>query len=481
LKIEEYNIEELVSKAKAALASEKKLPASIQIIVEALLIVIGLLVQRLLINSSNSSKPPASDPNRKKNPKTPTDSKNKNKPGGQPGHKGTNLAPVDNPDEIIKIDVDQSALPKGTYTEVGVESRQVVNLIIKRHITQYDAQIIKNQFGQKFRAPFPDEVKRPIQYGNTVKAHAVYLSCFQMLPYDRLKDYFENQLSFSMSSGSLCNFVDEAYQKLIACGFDKRVADELAKSKELGTDETGVNINKVRHWIHQASNNQWALFFVHKKRGREAMDAMGILPRFRGIMIHDHWKPYFTYKNSHSLCNAHHLRELTFVEDILKKDWAKKMKDLLIEIKIAVEKPPENKLDHKQARYFKKQYRKILEDGEKESPPFKREDGKKRGKTKQTKDHNLLMRLKEFEAETLRFMTVDFVPFTNNRSENALRMLKVQQKISGCFRSFEGAQKFCLIRSYILTCEKQGINPTDAITMLFENKVPQFLTYASGQ
>ncbi len=314
------------------------LSTSMRALIETLLLVISIFVQRLSLNSSNSSKPPASDANRSKNPKSEIDPEKKKKPGGQLGREGKNLAPVKNPDEIIKINVDLKTLPEGNYKEIGLESRQVVNLIIKRHITQYDAQIVENGAGKQFRAPFPDEAKRPIQYGNTVKAHAVYMSCFQMLPYERMRDYFENQLSFAMSAGTLCNFVEEAYDLLITYGFDKRVIQELTQAQEIGVDETGVNINGKKQWIHTAANDQWTLFYVHKSRGCEAMDATGILPHFKGVMIHDHWKPYFSYKDcEHALCNSHHLRELKFAEEVLQKSWPKHMRELLIEIKLAVE------------------------------------------------------------------------------------------------------------------------------------------------
>ena len=442
MKIEQYNIEELFAKAKKAMADDATLSASMRVIIETLLIVISILVQRLSLNSSNSSKPPASDANRAKKSKSPIDPDKKKKPGGQVGHEGKNLSQVEHPDEIIKIDVDLKALPKGNYKEVGIESRQVVNLIIKRHITQYDAQIVENEAGKQFRAPFPEEAKRPIQYGNTVKAHAVYMSCFQMLPYERMRDYFENQLSFAISAGTLCNFVEEAYDLLIDCGFDKRLNDELMQAQEIGVDETGVNINGKRQWIHTHANDQWTLFYVHQSRGSEAMNAKGILPNFKGVMIHDHWYPYFNYKDcEHALCNAHHLRELTFVEEVLQKDWAKHMRELLIEIKLVVEASEKQALEHEVAEAFRIRYRKILEGGLLQSPAILRKEGQKRGKIAQSKDHNLLIRLRDFETETLRFMTNELVPFTNNRSEQRLRMIKVQQKISGCFRSIDGAEK----------------------------------------
>lgn len=207
------------------------------------------------------------------------------------------------------------------------------------------------------------------------------------------------------------------------------------------------------------------------------MDAMGILPDFTGIVVHDHWKPYYKYtKCQHSLCNAYHLRELTWVEENLKNKWATQMKDLLCEINEAVEKTSEKELDKDTAMAYRIRYRQVLKDGALESPPPEISVEKKRGKAKKTQNRNLLERLRDYEDDALRFMFVNYVPFANNSGENDIRMTKVQQKISGCFRSTQGAMIFCLVRSYILTCQKHRINPTEAMTNLFNSTLPKYLT-----
>lgn len=232
-------------------------------------------------------------------------------------------------------------------------------------------------------------------------------------------------------------------------------------------DETGINVNGKRLWLHSVSNEKVTLFHPDEKRGKEAMDRMGILPYFTGTLIHDHWKPYFGYDCLHGLCNAHHLRELEAAIEFDKQKWAKHMQDLLIEMRDSVEKAG-GSISNKKAKWFRKRYRKILKAADIECPH-------KQDSRAQSKSRNLLERLRDYETETLRFLEDKNVPFTNNRGENDLRMTKVQQKISGCFRSLEGAKIFCRIRSYILTCRKNGLGPTQALKMLFDGELPNFM------
>jgi transposase len=247
----------------------------------------------------------------------------------------------------------------------------------------------------------------------------------------------------------------------------------LAAASLLHADETGINIGSKRHWLHCASSSQLTFFYPHAKRGTEAMDEAGILPTFRGILCHDHWKPYFRYDCLHALCNAHHLRELEYAFEQEGQAWAKAMKDLLIECNQAVDDAG-GVLTNDAAEAFRKRYRNLLDEADKECPPPEEKSGR-RGRTKRSKSRNLLERLRDFEAEVLRFMVVKEVPFTNNQGENDIRMTKVHQKISGCFRSMEGAGMFCRIRSYLSTCRKQGVSATEAMRLLFDGKWPDFM------
>ena len=273
-----------------------------------------------------------------------------------------------------------------------------------------------------------------------------------------------------LSEGSLYNFNLQAYQQL--AGFEEICKDNLLRANVNHADETGININGKRHWLHCTSNPQWTHFYPHQKRGKEAMDAINILPHFSGILVHDHWKPYYRYSFVHALCNAHHIRELTRAYEQDKQQWARKMELLLKEINKAVNDIG-GVLDQVQADRMRKRYRTILKEADRECPPPKPPDRPKRGRLKRSKSRNLLERLRNYEDDVLRFMVNISVPFTNNLGENDIRMTKVHQKISGCFRSVKGAEIFCRVRGYLSTCRKQGLSATQAMKLVFDGKMPK--------
>src|SRR6266581_1979818 len=274
-----------------------------------------------------------------------------------------------------------------------------------------------------------------------------------------------------ISAGSLFHFNQEAF--ILLEPFESFLIRKLVQQPLLHADETGIHINKVLYWLHCLSNERWTLFFPHAKRGGDAIKAMGVLENFHQRLSHDHWKSYFQFDCTHSLCNAHHLRELERAWEQDGQRWALKMRFLLLEINDATIQAG-GCLDEAAAKTFRSRYRNILTRGDRECPPTvsHNQSGKR---SAQTKSRNLLERLRDFETETLRFMTDPLVPFTNNQCENDLRMTKVQQKISGCFRSFEGAQIFCRVRSYLSTCRKHGVQPTEALQLLFEGRLSEVL------
>lgn len=471
LHIENIDVDSTINSVKAHLKKERGLSPALRSALEVLLVLVALLLNRITLNSKNSSKPPSTDPRRKKSRKK---SKSDRKPGGQKGRNGSTLEKVDDPDEVCVLKVDRRTLPKGRqYREAGYESRQIIDIDISRFVTEYRAQVLEDRRGNRFTASFPDGVNRPAQYGVNLKANAVYLSQHQLIPYDRVRDYFEDQMHIPVSAGSVFNFNKEAYERLEP--FEQWAKTRLAQSDLMHADETGINIGGKGHWLHCASNTSLTLYSPHAKRGCEAMDEMGILPFFNGVLCHDHWKPYYRYACTHALCNAHHLRELTRVWEQDQQQWGKQMQDLLLDIRTEVEDaggclPPD------EAEQRRRRYCKLLEKAETECPPPDEKQRKgKRGRLKRTKARNLLERLRNFEQDVLRFMDVEIVPFTNNQGEHDLRMTKVQQKISGCFRSMEGAKIFCRVRSYLSTCRKHGMTATEALTLLFQGKNPQFM------
>jgi transposase len=469
MKIENIDIQATIEKAQFLVREDKQLSAATKSMFEILILIITLLANRLSLNSTNSSKPPSSDPNRKKEPKQKTGKK----VGGQNGHVGTTLKKVDNPDRIEVINVDRRKLPAGQYQQVGFESRQVFDIDISRIVTEYRAQILEDDKGSRFVALFPKGVTKAAQYGTGIKAHSVYMSQFQLVPYSRIQDYFADQLQIPISEGSIFNFNNEAYRLL--ADFEKKAKDELAASELAHADETGINISGKGHWLHGVSNDLWTLYHPHEKRGTEAMNDMGILSRFKGILCHDHWKPYYKYDCTHALCNAHHLRELTRAWEQDGQKWAKQMKELLETINRKVTAAG-GALDAENSQKYRQTYRDLIQQAEIECPePINPKEKGKRGRIKKSKSRNLLERLRDYEGDTLRFMDMDLVPFTNNLGENDIRMTKVQQKISGCFRSMDGARIFCRVRGYLSTCRKQGVKSSQALELLFNGKMPDFL------
>jgi transposase len=258
--------------------------------------------------------------------------------------------------------------------------------------------------------------------------------------------------------------------------FEQKIISRLLDSPVVHADETGINISGKNHWLHCASTPEWTLFYAHEKRGLEAMESKGLLNRFTGILVHDHWKPYFKLSCQHALCNAHHLRELLYAYEEEGQQWAKRMTDLLKAILNDVYAQG-GVLPQEQADEYRRQYRSLLQNAELECPPPVKDSASalKKGRIKRSKSRNLLERLIVFEQETLRFMVDADVPFTNNQGENDIRMTKLHQKISGCFRSGEGANIFCRVRSYLSTCRKHNISAAEALNLLFNGKLPDFI------
>ncbi len=468
MKIDSLDVDTIINNARQLIADETDLSPALRSALGVLLLLVSILLNRATLNSKNSSKPPSKDPNRIKSTRVRSDKS----AGAQKGHVGTTLKKIADPDVVERIKLDRRTLPKGSYQEAGVVTRQLFDIDISRVVTEYQAQVLKNEQGKRFVAPFPDGITKAVQYGKQIKAHAVYLSQYQLLPYKRIQEYFADQLSIPLSEGSLYNFNQKAFIELAE--FEQISKDHLARASVAHADETGININGKGHWLHCTSNEEWTHYAPHAKRGMEAMDEIGILPRFKGILCHDHWKPYYRYKFTHALCNAHHLRELTRAWEQDKQVWAKKMEQWLRKLNKVVDEAG-GVLNHDQSEHYRQQYRSLLKTAQKECPPPQRPPGKaKRGRLKRSKSRNLLERLMDYEADVLRFMVDLQVPFTNNRGENDIRMTKVHQKISGCFRSMDGAKGFCRVRGYLSTCRKQGMSASLAMHLLFDQRLPDF-------
>lgn len=285
MKLDKVSVNETLNKAESLLKEERGLSPAIRAMFEILILLIRGFAGRLNVNSSNSNTPPSVDKKRKRGSKK---DKSDKKPGGQNGHEGFRLEKSEIPDEIIDIKIDKKTLPKSKYRDIGFEARQVIDFVISKVVTEYRAQVLEDLIGKQYVAEFPEYVKTDVQYGYRVKSHAVYLSQFQFLPYARAQSYFEEKMDMVISTGSIFNFNKEAY--LLLAQFDAKAKSKLLEEKVLNADETGINVNKKIIWLHSVSSSLWSYFYSHEKRGREAMDEMGVLPNFIGTLIHDHWK-----------------------------------------------------------------------------------------------------------------------------------------------------------------------------------------------
>ena len=426
------------------------------------------LQARLSKNSRNSGKPPSSDGYNKQN-RTGSLRKSGRKPnGGQPGHKGHTLECAENPDHTETYKPEECR-ECGTSLEdvvaVGEEERQVYDIpAIRIEVTAHRAEIkLCPGCGTENRGEFPGNVERGVRYGTGIKTWAAYFGNQHHIPLERTARIIEDLTGHGISEGSLL----KASEELSECvrPSTEATAGLLRNAEVLNTDETGLRVKGKLHWLHVASSDLLTHYNVHEKRGKEAMDAAGILSEFKGTMLHDHWKSYFAYENCrHGLCNSHHLRELAFIGKQYEQAWAGDMADLLLEIRAEVEKlkPDRDGFRSREIGNFERRYDEIICRGFADNPftPPKERTG---GPVKKTPPLNLLTRLRDYRTETLAFMYDFRVPFDNNAAERDVRMMKVKQKVSGCFRTFEGAERFACIRGYISTARKNSRNIFEAI------------------
>jgi len=395
-------------------------------------------------NSSNSSLAPSQD--KYKKTRSLRGKSNKSK-GGQQGHKGNSLEMSTLVDEVIdhKVEECENCGEQLDCSGSSYHSRQVFDLpFIKIKVTEHRAlkQVCKC-CGKENQGKFPKGVKRSTQYGPRIKAWSVYLQNYQMLPYKRSQELIYDLLGHRISCGSLANFQIQCAKDLQ--GFKGELYQALLQSPILHVDETGVGINGKNNWIHVRSTNRLSFFSPHAKRGKDAIEAIGMLPLYKGTLIHDRLSSYFKYDCDHGLCNAHILRELLYVEQAFKAPWAKKIRELLIRAK---QKKEKETISNSYYNRVVKKYLQLIR------PVIKAYD-----KTyKKTEEQRLAFALDRHKHLFLRFLKYPEVPFDNNQAERDLRMIKVKQKVSGGFRSSDYAQHFTLIRSYIATIKKNGEN-----------------------
>lgn len=429
------------------------------------------LEDRLSKDSHNSSKPPSSDPPFRpfKKPQSLTPKSGK-KSGGQPGHEGQTLRLCDTPDRVLEhapfacqgCGHRLAGLPSS-----GTERRQVLDLPpLRLQVTEHRVQTILCPWcGRSNAARFPRGVEQPTQYGSGLGGLCVYLQHYHLLPYERLSEMLKDLFGAALCEGTLWNLTRRLKGALAPV--QEAIRSARVQGVLLHSDETGMRIGKRLSWLHVYSTNRLTLYAWHKRRGKAAMQEIGVLPAFSGTAVHDGWSGYFAFPNcSHALCGAHLLRDLVFVAERfgLAGAWAKQMKRLLQEMKAGADLArASGQAQAEGLDAFLWRYEAILKAGyatNPDPPPGEKASFSLR----------LLDRFRDWQACICRFAQQVWVPFDNNQAERDLRMVKVRQKVSGCFRSEEGADAFCAIRGYLSTLKKQGMALLPALQSAFEGE-----------
>jgi transposase len=426
-------------------------------------------------DSHTSSKPPSSDGLARRT--RSLRKKSGKKAGGQIGHRGETLHLVAAPDEIVEhrptICVHCHA-PLADEPALLRERRQVHELpLVRMRVSEHQALHVRcPQCQQVSVGAFPAEAPSRAQYGPQLRALAVYLVEEQLVPLGRVQQVLADLFGLRLGRGSLVSWIQQASRALAPLETQLKAA--LQQARVLHHDETGVRRGGQLAWAHVASTPRLTHYAMHAKRGREATDAIGILPGYTGVSVHDGWAPYRSYTTCrHALCNIHHLRELTFLEEEYQQLWAAKLKRLLREMKHIVEQARAEgarALPDAKRRAFRARYHTLLASGLAANPPPVRRPGQ-RGRLKQSPARNLLERLLLRHEEVLAFLEDLTIPFDNNQAERDLRTLKVQQKVSGCFRSEAGAEAFMRLSSYLSTLRKQGHLLLDALRTVFAGQL----------
>jgi transposase len=435
------------------------------------------LERRLGKDSSNSSKPPSSDGLGKPARAGRQDDERaaRRRSGKQPGAPGAHLARVAQPDKVALHAPDRCrgcGADLAGASVVGVQARQVFDLPPLRLLaTEHRAERRRCACGTTTQAAFPDHVRAAACYGPGVRALVCYLCVHQHLPVDRAAQLLADVLGAPVATGTLAAVVAEGARGLD--GFAQVVRAGLATAPVAHFDETGARVAGRLHWVHSASTSLLSLFTVHAKRGKVAMDQAGVLPGFGGVAVHDGWAPYWRYQDAtHALCGAHLLRELEAISDEPGQGWAAGMAELLIDAKLVADRARAaglQRVDDRARARLHARYQRLLADGQAANPPLPT-IGRRRGRARRSSAANLLARLDTRHDEVLRSLDDCRVPFDNNQAERDLRMVKLQQKISGCWRTLAGAEAFLALRSYLSTARKHGMNPLAVLGQLFQGQ-----------
>ena len=455
------------------LCTDGKVTAESRALFEALLMLLQVLMAVFMEkntpkNSTNSSKPAS---------RSPKDDTALNRPGTHGKGKELTESRSANTRTVESYEVSKVSFCEECGEDLrkvrcqGHERRTQIDIVFEKVVTHIDAEIKPcPHCGTEARGSFPEAFCGPLQYGAGIKAYALNLLIAQMLSLKRVQQSLETLLGQVISEATILKYVLALHLALEQ--WEKTAIERLLTLPALHVDETSLRVDKKNQWIHVCSGGEITLKFLHEKRGQEAMHAIGVIPRYGGVIVHDCWASYLAYEHCrHGLCGAHLLRELTFIIEADGYPWAKNMKRLLQETCVRVAQRKRKKISARQHENLQKRYRNILTRGEQELPTIPARQNGKRGRIAKSDAHNLWERLKEHETAVLLFARDPNVAFTNNRAERDLRMSKVKQKVSGCFRKPEYAQAYCRISSYLQTMANRGYNPLVAIQLALSGQL----------
>lgn len=431
------------------------------------------LKEQLNKNSKNSSKPPSSDGFNKPGPKSLRKSTGK-KQGAQKGHVGKGFTLIKEPNETLEhIPTACNGCPDfGSCVSCSISAKRYeVDIIIDTKVTlhktlSYQCPKLGNRV---ITGTFPSHINSAMQYGNNLQALAVSLNTLGMVSINRTHDLLSGLFNIPISTGTIHKMVTD-YAKKVQPTVEK-IREKIEKASVAHFDETGIRVDKTNYWTHSASTTDLTYLSLQAKRGFEGMEASRVLPYFNGIAVHDCWLSYWKYTNiMHAVCCAHLLRELTgIIENAPTQIWAKEMLDLLLKMKEVRDKAvymDKEKLSYYYMNGFHKDYLRIIEAGRHLNPIPEKKKGK-RGRHGKGKIRSLIERLFDYKESVCLFTKNFSVPFDNNQAERDIRMIKVKTKVSGCFRTTEGAESFLTIMSYLGTAKKRGIRPMLALQKVF--------------
>ena len=455
------------------LSAEGKISAESRALIEALLMLLQVLMavfmeKHTTKTSANSSKPSS---------QAAKDETALNRPGTHSKGKVDHESRSANTRTVETIEISKVGFCENCGEDLhkvppqGYERRTQIDIVFEKVVTHVDAEIKScPQCGREVHGAFPETFSGPVQYGAGIKAYVLNLLIAQMLSLKRVQQTIHTLIGLAISQATILRYVLQLHRALER--WEKWAIERLLTEPAMHVDETSLRVAKKNHWIHVCSAGEITLKFVHEKRGQEAIAAIGVIPRYGGVIVHDCWASYLSYGHcGHGLCGAHLLRELSFVVEANGYAWAKNIKRLLQQTCQKVARRKRKKLSPREYQNLQKRYRNILTRGERELPPIPARQNGKRGRVAKSDAHNLWERLKEHESAVLLFARDPNVPFTNNRAERDLRMSKVKQKVSGCFRNPCFAAAYCRISSYLQTMANKGYNPLVAVQMALSGQL----------